>query len=120
MSIVSELPPLRLNIRHLRQLHPLHDLPPLHLRLPRHLHPLQMVRRLVLPRRSSSLPPKHVNLHVSLPLNSRRPSLPRPTSRAKPPSPTGPNLCTLAVTREAIVLAMGEQSGSKGGVSGYQ
>ena len=64
LPLLCQRPPLPHTNRHLRQLHPRHDLLPIHLRLPGLHHRLQMVDRLGRARCRPTQSPEHAHLHV--------------------------------------------------------
>jgi hypothetical protein len=119
MSFVGELQTFWLNIGYLGQLCSLNDFPPVNLWLLGHLYHLQMVSELVCPRKSPTIPPKHVNLYVSLPVHDRSTSLPWPKASSKHSPSDSTHLCPLVTPRETTVLEMGEFTSSKCRIYGH-
>src|SRR5579859_6859320 len=109
MFLVCQLPKFRIDIGYLRQLPPINNIHVQHLRLPRPLHSLQMVSKLVRPRSTPTRHPKHVNLHVPLPQRHRGPSLPRPTIRTERVTSCCRDLCAVVIVDETSRVEMGGQ-----------
>ena len=77
-----------------------------------------MVGRLVCKRRSSTITIKHVNLHVSLPVNSRRPTLSRSKTNSKYPTSRRVGLCSLVTFNETPLLRWENSRAQRSGYTG--